>query len=88
MIILRQYTTPTCVICKQHKPMLVEIENEYEGEIKLEFVNINSLAPEEARTIGSVPLYKILSDNGKLLEVWSGTKSKSNIIDLIESVIE
>ena len=88
MLILRQYTTDSCAVCKAHKPLLAELEKAYKGELKLEFVNVNTLPIEESQNISTVPFYKLFHENGAVVDLWTGTKSKQQIVSVIESALE
>ena len=87
MLTLIQYTTATCAVCKAHKPMLAQIEKEFAGDLKVEYVDVNTLPENEARAISTVPLYKLLSESGTVIEIWPGTKSKEQIVNIIEDAL-
>jgi len=68
--------------------MLAELEKDYEGDLKVEFVDVSSLPEEEASLINTVPLYKLLSADGAVLELWVGTKSKEQVQRFIDCALE
>ena len=86
MIVLIQYTSASCAVCRAHKPMLAEIASEFEGELTVKFVDVSTLDPEDASTIGTVPFYRLMQ-NGLVKEQWIGTKSKSWIVEQIEELL-
>jgi thiol-disulfide isomerase/thioredoxin len=84
MLKLQQYTTPTCAVCRQHKPMLADLAKEYDGELQIEYVNVLELPTEQSQEIHAVPFYKLLAENGTIIELWTGTKSKAEITNILE----
>ena len=68
--------------------MLAQLEKEYEGELKVEYIDVATLPYEESSVISSVPMYKLLSSEGAVIEIWSGTKSKDRIVDIIENALD
>ena len=88
MLILQQYTTDSCAVCRAHKPVLAELEREFSGELKVEIINVNSLPQEEALAITTVPFYRLLRADGSIAELWCGTKGKEQIVSIIETELE
>ena len=86
MIILRQYTSALCAACRAHKPMLAEIASMFEDELRVEFVDVSTLEPDDASIISTVPFYRLMR-NGIVQNQWIGTKSKYWIIEKIEEAL-
>jgi hypothetical protein len=68
--------------------MLAELEKEFEGELKVEFIDVSTLPPEESESIMTVPMYKLFDSKGNLFELWTGTKDKEAIEQLIDCALE
>jgi hypothetical protein len=68
--------------------MLAQLEKEFEGDLIVKYVDVNTLSEQEAEAINTVPLYRLLSESGAIIELWTGTKSKEQIADIISSALE
>ena len=87
MLTLIQYTTTTCVVCKTHRPMLAQLEKEFAGDLTVEYIDVNTLPENDAHAISTVPMYKLLSESGTIIEIWAGTKSKEQIMNIIDEAL-
>ena len=87
MLILQQFTSASCVVCRRHKPILDEIEAVFDGDLTVKYVDVATLLEEEADAIQTVPFYRLLQD-GVVKEQWCGIKEKSWIIEKIEEYLE
>ena len=63
------------------------LKNEFAGDLKVEYVDVNTLPENDVRAISTVPMYKLLSESGAVIEIWSGTKSKEQIVSIIEEAL-
>ena len=76
-----------CGPCRMVAPILEEIDNEYDGKIKIGKINVDeesTLASEYA--IVSIPTIFIIK-NGKIVEKLVGVRSKDEFCDVIDGVL-
>jgi hypothetical protein len=67
--------------------MLAGLAKEYEDDLKIEYVNVYDLLPTESAEFHTVPVYKLFAENGSVIEIWTGTKTKAEIINIIEMAL-
>jgi thioredoxin 1 len=88
MPVLIEFWASWCVPCKAMDYLLNELENEYEGLIKIAKLNIDRYrnTPKKYNLTG-VPTFATFL-KGELKELRVGAQTKNNLISMIESVIK
>ena len=85
--VLVDFWAPWCQPCKAMMPVLEDVAKEFDGKLKIVKVNIDSdtafAAENNVRSIPNFVIYK----NGKKCEQFVGSKSKNDLIKLIEGVL-
>ncbi len=85
--VLADFYSDSCVPCKRMSPVLAEIEEEFEGNIKLVKININFDAElAEKYEVQSVPTLIFFKD-GEEKERIIGAVSRDKIADAIHNLI-
>jgi len=68
--------------------MLHEIVAHFDGDVRLEIVDVNTLLDDGASTLlYTVPAYQLCRDDGSIAELWAGTKTKEQIIAIIQDTL-
>lgn len=84
---LVDFFAPWCAPCTAMLPALMDLAQEYQGEIELIKVDIDT-APELVKryALASVPTFLLIS-NGEVVGRVSGTQTRSKLASLIEGVL-
>lgn len=85
--VLVDFWASWCGPCRMVSPIIDEIAEEYEGQIKVGKVNVDEegeLASEFA--IVSIPTILIFK-NGKIIEKVVGVRSKDDFCDIIDKIL-
>lgn len=85
--VLVDFWASWCGPCRMVSPIIDEIAEEYEGQIKVGKVNVDEegeLASEFA--IVSIPTILIFK-NGKIIEKVVGARSKDDFCDIIDKIL-
>ena len=85
--VLVDFWASWCGPCRMVSPIIDEIAEEYEGQIKVGKVNVDEegeLAAEFA--IVSIPTILIFK-NGKIIEKVVGARSKDDFCDIIDKIL-
>ena len=85
--ILIEFWASWCVPCKTMEYLLNELEEEYDGKIKIAKLNIdrNRKIPKKYDLTG-VPTFVTFKD-GKIIESKVGAQSKKDLIKMIEKIL-
>ena len=85
--VLVDFWAPWCQPCKSMAPILEDVAKELGDKVKIVKVNIDDnstfAAENNVRSIPNFVIYK----NGSKVEQFVGTKSKNELIKLIENVL-
>ncbi|MBQ8194955.1 MAG: thioredoxin [Oscillospiraceae bacterium] len=85
-VILADFYSDSCVPCKRLSPVLAELEEQYENEIKLVKININfDMELAEKYEVQSVPTL-VFFRNGEEISRLNGSLKKSDIESAIENL--
>lgn len=84
MIKLLDFWAPWCIPCRMMNPVIEELEEELEGKVEIEKINVDE-KPEEASKYGvmGIPAYIVLKD-GKETGRKAGVTSKADLLKLIQ----
>lgn len=86
-LLLVDFYSDTCIPCKQLSPILGDIEDEYEGSLKVYKVNINyDEAIAEKYQVMSAPTL-ILFQNGEVLDRKRGLVKKDDLAQWLEEYL-
>lgn len=86
-LLLVDFYSDTCIPCKQLSPILGDIEDEYEGSLKVYKVNINyDEAIAEKYQVMSAPTL-ILFQNGEMLDRKRGLVKKDDLAQWLEEYL-
>lgn len=85
-IVVADFYSDSCVPCKRLSPVLAELEDEYQSDIKLVKVNINfDLELAEKYEVQSVPTV-VFFKNGNIASRLNGAIKKSELVSEIENL--
>ena len=85
--VLVDFWAPWCQPCKAMMPVLENVAKELEGKIKIVKVNIdNNSAFATENNVRSIPNF-VVYKNGTKCDQFVGSKSKDELIKLIEGVL-
>ena len=80
--IMLDFWAPWCNPCKLMKPIIDEIEKEY--NIKIQRINIDEdSAMVQQYNISSVPTYILIKEGGEIVSFVVGAKAKAGFIKLL-----
>lgn len=78
---LLELGSTTCVPCKMMKPIIDELERDYKGQLKVEFVDVREdKSAAEKYKISSIPVQIFFDANGKEVFRHVGYYSKEDIL--------
>ena len=85
--VLMEFWASWCVPCKMIEYLLKEIQEEYDGKIKIVKMNVdrNRQTPKKYQMTG-VPTF-ITFKNGRVIESKVGAQSKKNLIEMINNTL-
>ncbi|MBQ7783242.1 MAG: thioredoxin fold domain-containing protein [Oscillospiraceae bacterium] len=85
-VILADFYSDSCVPCKRLSPVLAELEEQFENEIKLVKININfDMELAEKYEVQSVPTL-VFFRGGEEISRLNGALKKGDIISEIENI--
>lgn len=85
-IILADFYSDSCIPCKRLSPVLAELEEEYQSELKLVKININfDLELAEQYEVQSVPTL-VFFKNGEEIARLNGSVKKADIVSTIQNL--
>ena len=76
-----------CGPCKMMSPVIDELAEDYEGELKVGKINVDQ-APDIAQKydVMSIPMFALFK-NGELIETAVGAQSKTKLQSIIDKVL-
>jgi thioredoxin 1 len=85
--VLVQFTSESCVYCKEMEPILEEITEEYEGKAIIRIVDVNE-HPDEARenSIRVVPTQVFFNAQGEGVNRHEGFMSKEEVLQVFREI--
>ena len=85
--VLVEFYSDSCIPCKQMAPILGDLEEEYEGKIKIAKVNVNfDLNLAEKHMVMGSPTF-LFFKNGEEKNRLRGITKKPELIEIINSIL-
>ena len=85
--VLVEFYSDSCVPCKQMAPILGDLEDEYEGKLKIAKVNVNfDLKLAESYKVMGSPTFLFFKD-GEEKNRLRGITKKTELIEIINSIL-
>ena len=85
--VLVEFYSDSCVPCKQMSPILGDLEDEYEGKLKIAKVNVNfDLKLAENYLVMGSPTF-LFFKNGEEKNRLRGITKKPELIEMINSIL-
>jgi thioredoxin 1 len=86
-LVLVDFWAEWCGPCKMVSPILDQMAEEYEGQLKIVKVNVDDDTPlAEFYEITSIPTMKVFVD-GEPVHQWAGAKPKAGILRELEEYL-
>ena len=85
--VLVDFAADWCGPCKMMSPVIDELAEEYEGELKVGKINVDQ-APDIAQkyNVMSIPMFAVFK-NGELTETAIGAQNKTKLQSIIDKVL-
>lgn len=85
-VVLADFYSDSCIPCKRLSPVLAELEEEHQNELKLVKININfDLELAEQYEVQSVPTL-VFFKNGEEIARLNGSVKKADIVSAIQNL--
>jgi thioredoxin 1 len=86
-VVLVDFWAEWCGPCKMVSPILDQMSEEYEGQLKIVKVNVDTESPlAEFYKVSSIPTMKIFLD-GEPVHQWTGAKPKAGMLKELEDYL-
>lgn len=85
--VLVQFTSASCVYCKEMEPIIEDLSQEYEGRAIIRTVDVNQNTEEaKENDIRVVPTQVFFNAQGEGVERHEGYMTKEEILDVFEEI--
>jgi thioredoxin 1 len=86
-VVLVDFWAEWCGPCKMVSPILDQMSEEYEGQLKIVKVNVDNESPlAEFYEVSSIPTMKVFV-NGEPVHQWTGAKPKAGMLKELEAYL-